>query len=52
MEVEVYLKLIDVAISFEEVWDKLHYVMIIQISQLGLWPRNNLPSSNDAKQLE
>jgi hypothetical protein len=35
--------------SFEEVWDKLHYVMIIQINQLGLWARNNLPSSNDAK---
>jgi hypothetical protein len=35
--------------SFEEVWDKLHYVMIIQINQLGLWPRNNIPSSNDAK---
>jgi hypothetical protein len=35
--------------SFEEVWDKLHYDMIIKINQLGLWPRNNLPSSNDAK---
>jgi len=44
------IEIVNVFKSFEEVWDKLRYVMIIQINQLGLRPRNNLPSSNDAEQ--